>query len=78
MPKEKGIEFPNPYEVSIPGTEGWERMYHPSLILPKERRDEFEKLNLLNQHMHWPRVLKPFDADATLLPAFKGLTPYQH
>ena len=78
MSSEKVAEFPNPYEVSIPGTEGWERMYPEALLLPPERRKDFEKLGWKNQRMHWPRVLKPFDACATLLPAFLGLTPYQH
>jgi pyruvate,water dikinase len=78
MPRKEVVEFPNPYEVAIPGTEGWERMYPPSLILQKERREEFEKRNWNAQPMHWPKALKPFDCCATVFPVPKGLTPYQH
>jgi len=78
MPRRKATEFPNPYEVFIPGTKGWERMYPEVTILPKEKRKYFEKLNWLNEHMHWPRALKPFDACATVTPAFRGLPAYQH
>ncbi len=78
MPRKKVAEFPSPYELSIPGTEGWERMYPSGLIFPKERRKKFEKLNLSLQHMHWPRAMKPFDVDAVHFPASKGLSAYQH
>ena len=78
MPSKEREEFPSPYELSIPGTEGWERMYSPSLILPPERRKDFEKQNWSLQAMHWPRPQKPFDSDAVHFPAKKGLTPYQH
>ena len=78
MLKKKVREFPNPYELSIPGTEGWERMYPPYVILPKEKRKEFEKKDFRHVDLYWPRVLKPFDVDSTVAPAYRGLTPYQH
>jgi pyruvate,water dikinase len=69
--------FTSPYEHSIPGTEGWERMYPHILLFHKDRKGRWEKLSWMRQMQHWPKLLTPFDACATLLPAQLGLTPYQ-
>ena len=53
-------------------------MYSPSLIIPKEKMEEYEKKDSTWQLMHWPKALKPFDACATVFPASKGLTGFQH
>ena len=51
-------------KLRIPGTEGWEKMYPPSLIMPKEpeRRKELKGLTYNNIKMLWPGVIKPLIA----------------
>ncbi|MFB0500073.1 MAG: PEP-utilizing enzyme [Candidatus Hadarchaeaceae archaeon] len=79
MPREKTEGFMNPYEVpTIPGTEGWERMYPEQSIIPKERRKEIEQMSIFHERQHWPGVLKPFDVDSVHAPALRGLDTFQH
>jgi len=68
----------SPYQLHIPGTEGWERMYPSILIFPEEKREHFERVLFFREIMHWPKVLRPFDACATVFCAQMGLNAYQH
>ena len=58
--------FPNPYEIgSIPGAEGWERMYPSYYRFDGTRRDyEVEKFWFFDG-LHYPEPMYPFD---TLMP----------
>ncbi len=58
-------KFPNPHEVeTIPGTEGWERMYpaHYRFTPEHKERAEYEKNTFwFNDALHYPVPLYPFD-----------------
>ena len=58
-------KFPNPHEVeTIPGTEGWERMYpeHYRFTPEYKERAEYEQNNFWFQDaLHYPVPLHPFD-----------------
>ncbi len=57
--------FPNPHEVeTIPGTEGWERMYpyHYFFTTKDKEREEYENNTFwFNDALHYPEPLYPFD-----------------
>ena len=79
MPRKKTVGFPSPYEIeTIPGTEGWQRMYPEMSILPSERRKEIEEWSIFHEQQHWPRALKPFDVECVHAPAWRGLTTFQN
>lgn len=58
-------KFPNPHEVeTIPGTEGWERMYpyHYQFTTEDKEREEFENnMFWFNDGLHYPEPMYPFD-----------------
>jgi pyruvate,water dikinase len=57
--------FPNPHEIpTIPGTEGWERMYpyHYFFTTKDKEREEYENNTFwFNDALHYPEPLCPFD-----------------
>ena len=57
--------FPNPHEVeTIPGTEGWERMYpyHYFFTTKDKEIEEYENNTFwFNDALHYPEPLYPFD-----------------
>ena len=54
--------FPSPFEVpTVPGTEGWERMYPYFLLFSEETREFDEAQFWFQDKMHWPDPLYPFD-----------------
>ena len=57
--------FPNPHEVeTIPGTEGWERMYPYNYLFTtkdKERKEYEENAFWFNDALHYPEPMYPFD-----------------
>ncbi len=57
--------FPNPHEIeTIPGTEGWERMYpyHYFFTTKDKEREEYENNTFwFNDALHYPEPLYPFD-----------------
>jgi len=60
-----GLEFPNPHEVeSIPGTDGWERMYpyqYQFVTDDPERNEYEEKMFWFYDGLHYPEPMYPFD-----------------
>ncbi len=58
-------EFPNPHDLeTIPGTEGWERMYpyHYTFSTDDaERRDYEERMFWFYDGLHYPEPIYPFD-----------------
>lgn len=58
-------KFPDPHEIeTIPGTEGWERMYpyHYLFSTVDAERTEYEKsMFWFNDGLHYPEPLCPFD-----------------
>jgi pyruvate,water dikinase len=58
-------KFPNPHEIeTIPGTEGWERMYpyHYFFTTKDKEREECENNTFwFNDALHYPEPLYPFD-----------------
>ncbi len=58
-------KFPNPHEVeTIPGTEGWERMYpyHYQFTTEDKEREEYENnMFWFNDGLHYPEPMYPFD-----------------
>ncbi|SPE36447.1 PEP-utilising protein mobile region [Burkholderiales bacterium] len=58
-------KFPNPHDFkSIPGTEGWERMYpyqYRFVTDDPERKEYEEKTLWFNDALHYPEPLCPFD-----------------
>lgn len=58
-------EFPNPHDLeTIPGTEGWERMYpyHYAFSTDDaERRDYEEQMFWFYDGLHYPEPIYPFD-----------------
>ena len=58
-------KFPNPHEIeTIPGTEGWERMYpyHYFFTTKDKEREEYENNTFwFNDALHYPEPLYPFD-----------------
>ncbi len=58
-------KFPDPHEVeTIPGTEGWERMYpyHYQFTTDDKERTEYEKsMFWFNDALHYPEPMYPFD-----------------
>ncbi|MGZ6142493.1 MAG: PEP-utilizing enzyme [Myxococcales bacterium] len=61
------MKFPNPHEVkakTIPGTEGWERMYpyQYQFVTDDPVRNQYEKDTFwFNDGLHYPEPLYPFD-----------------
>lgn len=61
------MKFPNPHDVSaktIPGTEGWERMYpyQYRFVTDDPVRNQYEKDTFwFNDALHYPEPLYPFD-----------------
>ena len=61
------MKFPNPHDVSaktIPGTEGWERMYpyQYRFVTDDPVRNQYEKETFwFNDALHYPEPLYPFD-----------------
>ncbi len=61
------MKFPNPHEVkakTIPGTEGWERMYpyHYQFVTDDPERNKYEKETFwFADGLHYPEPLYPFD-----------------
>ncbi len=61
------MKFPNPHNVkaaSIPGTEGWERMYpyQYQFVTDDPVRNKYEKDSFwFNDGLHYPEPLYPFD-----------------
>ena len=54
--------FPSPFEVkSIPGTEGWEKMYPYFYIFSPERKEFEEKQVWFYDKMHYPDPVYPLD-----------------
>jgi len=57
--------FPNPHEIeTIPGTEGWERMYpyHYRFSTDNKAREEYENnMFWFNDALHYPEPMYPFD-----------------
>ena len=57
--------FPNPHEIeTIPGTEGWERMYpyHYRFSTDNKEREEYENnMFWFNDALHYPEPMYPFD-----------------
>ncbi|MCP4669786.1 MAG: PEP-utilizing enzyme, mobile region [Desulfobacula sp.] len=57
--------FPSPHEIeSIPGTEGWERMYPYNYLFTtkdKERKEYEENAFWFNDALHYPEPMYPFD-----------------
>ena len=60
-----GLKFPNPHEIStIPGTEGWERMYpyqYGFSTDDPERKEYEENTFWFYDGLHYPEPLYPFD-----------------
>ena len=58
-------KFPNPHEIeTIPGTEGWERMYpyHYFFTTKDKEREEYENNTFwFNDALHYPEPMYPFD-----------------
>ncbi|NNF98306.1 MAG: PEP-utilizing enzyme, mobile region [Desulfobacteraceae bacterium] len=58
-------KFPSPHEIeTIPGTEGWERMYpyHYQFTTDDKERTEYEKnMFWFNDALHYPEPMYPFD-----------------
>jgi pyruvate,water dikinase len=58
-------KFPNPHEIeTIPGTEGWERMYpyHYRFSTDNKEREEYENnMFWFNDALHYPEPMYPFD-----------------
>ena len=58
-------KFPVPHDVeTIPGTEGWERMYpeHYQFVTDDPEREQYEKDNFwFYDGLHYPEPLYPFD-----------------
>jgi pyruvate,water dikinase len=58
-------KFPDPHEIeSIPGTEGWERMYpyHYRFTTDDPERTAYEKkMFWFNDALHYPEPMYPFD-----------------
>jgi len=65
--EETVMKFPNPHEVkakTIPGTEGWERMYpyHYQFVTDDPERNKYEKETFwFADGLHYPEPLYPFD-----------------
>jgi pyruvate,water dikinase len=61
------MKFPNPHDVkakTIPGTEGWERMYpyHYQFVTDDPERNRYEKDTFwFADGLHYPEPLYPFD-----------------
>lgn len=59
------VQFPNPHDVeTIPGTEGWERMYpyqYPFVTDDPERKAYEENSFWFYDGLHYPEPLYPFD-----------------
>jgi pyruvate,water dikinase len=61
------MNFPNPHDVkgkTIPGTEGWERMYpyHYQFVTDDPERNQYEKETFwFADGLHYPEPLYPFD-----------------
>jgi len=61
------MKFPNPHDVkaeTIPGTEGWERMYpyHYQFVTDDPERNQYEKDTFwFADGLHYPEPLYPFD-----------------
>ncbi|MGO9698887.1 MAG: hypothetical protein ACLPX7_06445, partial [Xanthobacteraceae bacterium] len=61
------MKFPNPHDVkakTIPGTEGWERMYpyQYQFVTDDPVRNQYEKETFwFNDALHYPEPLYPFD-----------------
>ncbi len=59
------LEFPNPHEIqSIPGTEGWERMYpyQYQFVTDHEERKQYEdQMFWFYDGLHYPEPMYPFD-----------------
>jgi len=59
------IRFPNPHDLdSIPGTEGWQRMYayQQQFVTDDPQRKAYEEGTFWFQNsMHWPDPMLPFD-----------------
>ena len=57
--------FPNPHEIAtIPGTEGWERMYpyHYQFSTKDKEREAYENnMFWFNDGLHYPEPMYPFD-----------------
>ncbi len=55
--------FKSPFEMpTLPGTEGWERMYHYSWQFSEERREQEENLFWFWDSMHFPEPMYPFES----------------
>ena len=58
-------KFPSPHEIeTIPGTEGWERMYPYHYLFStenKERKTYEENMFWFNDGLHYPEPMYPFD-----------------
>lgn len=58
----RGKKFPSPFEVeTIPGTEGWQRMYPYHIVFSEERKELEEKKFWYWDSMHWPGPKYPFE-----------------
>jgi pyruvate,water dikinase len=61
------MKFPNPHDIkakTIPGTEGWERMYpyHYQFVTDDPERNQYEKDTFwFADGLHYPEPLYPFD-----------------
>ena len=61
------MKFPNPHDIkakTIPGTEGWERMYpyHYQFVTDDPGRNQYEKDTFwFADGLHYPEPLYPFD-----------------
>ena len=55
--------FPSPFEIpTLPGTEGWERMYHYGWQFTGARREFEEKMFWLWDAMHFPEPMYPIES----------------
>jgi len=62
MASQNGNRFPSPFEVeTIPGTEGWERMYPYYYLFSEDRREYEENQLWFFDAMHHPDPMFPFD-----------------
>ncbi len=68
--------FPYPREIgTVPGTEGWERMYPDYQLFAEDRKEFDESQFWFQDRMHWMYPEPPFDA-ITVVAAFGSLSGY--
>lgn len=73
--REEG-RFPYPREIgSVPGTEGWERMYPNYWLFAEDRREFDEKQFWFQDKMHWMYPEPAFDL-ITAVAAYSSLSSY--